>query len=30
MIKDRSQDRVRIISVEVREHGSNSAIYMND
>ena len=30
MIQDRSQDRVRIISVEVREHGSNSAIYMND
>mgnify|MGYP003154753220 FL=1 len=30
IIKDRSKNRVRIISVEVREHGSNSAIYMND
>jgi 6-pyruvoyltetrahydropterin/6-carboxytetrahydropterin synthase len=30
MIKERSQDRVKIMSVEVREHGSNSAIYIND
>ena len=30
IIKDRSNDRVKIMSVEVREHGANSAIYIND
>ena len=30
IIKEQSDDKVRIMSVEVREHESNSAIYMGD
>ena len=30
MIKEASQERVKLLSVEVREHEGNSAIYMND
>ena len=30
MILQKSANRVKIYSVEVREHGSNSAIYIND